>query len=75
MAACSFNGVCRDGIDQTIIACDLCGGNPKCVRFCETKAIEFLERDSVVVQKKNESLEEFRELIKLVEGAPQSGLD
>lgn len=74
-AACSFNGICRDSIDQTIIACDLCGGDPMCVRFCETKAIEFLERDSVVVQKKNESLQEFRELIKLVEDCSQSGLD
>ena len=66
MAACSFSGIGHDAVDQTIIACDLCGGEPNCVRFCETKAIEFLEQDSIVVQDKNESLQEFRELIKLL---------
>ena len=75
MAACSFSGIGRDAVDQTIIACDLCGGEPNCVRFCETKAIEFLEKDSIVVQNKNESLQEFRELIKLVEDCSQAGLD
>jgi Fe-S-cluster-containing hydrogenase component 2 len=23
--------------------CDLCGGDPQCVRFCETKAIDYVD--------------------------------
>jgi len=75
MAACPFKGISRDGIDQTMIVCDLCGGDPKCVRSCETKAIEFLETDSVVLEKKNESLQESRTLLKLVDGCSQSAPD
>jgi Fe-S-cluster-containing hydrogenase component 2 len=58
IAACPFNGIYRDGMDEKIIACDLCDGDPKCVKYCETKAIEFLEKDPVAVQKKKDSQKE-----------------
>lgn len=64
---CPFKGIYFDSIDDKIINCDLCGGDPKCVMFCETRAIEFLEKDSVAIQKKRDSLQELERLLKLTE--------
>lgn len=46
--ACPFGGTLVD-IDNRIMRCDLCGGDPQCVKFCETKAIEFLTPDEIVL--------------------------
>ena len=67
LAACPFKGIYCDDIDEKIIACDLCGGDPKCVKYCETKAIEFLVKDSVATQKKKKSLQQLEELLKLLQ--------
>ena len=67
IAACPFKAIYRDDIDENIIACDLCGGDPNCVKYCETKAIEFLEKDSAAIQKKKKSLQELEKLLKLMQ--------
>jgi carbon-monoxide dehydrogenase iron sulfur subunit len=66
IAACPFKGIYRDGIEKRIIACDLCGGDPKCVAYCETKAIEFLEKDTVAMERKKKSLQQLEALLKLM---------
>ena len=38
-----------------VFKCDLCGGDPQCVRFCDVKAIDFVETGAVVARKKRES--------------------
>jgi Fe-S-cluster-containing hydrogenase component 2 len=67
ITACPFKGIYFDRIDDKIIKCDLCDGDPKCVTFCETRAIEFLEKDSAALQKKKDSLQELERLLKLAE--------
>jgi len=67
VAACPFKAIYFDRIDEKIITCNLCGGHPKCVTYCETKSIEFIERDSAAIQKKKESLQELEQLLKRVE--------
>jgi len=67
IAACPFKGIYSDSIDEKIIACDLCDGDPKCVMYCETKAIEFLKKDSAGIQKKKISLQELERLLKLLQ--------
>lgn len=64
VAACPFGGIHLDETDQKIIACDLCGGDPKCAEFCETKAIEYLEKDPAAIQGNPDSVREFQELLK-----------
>jgi anaerobic carbon-monoxide dehydrogenase iron sulfur subunit len=66
IAACPFRGIYRDDVDEKIIACDLCGGDPNCVKYCETKAIEFLEKNSGAIQKKKKLLKELEGLLKLI---------
>lgn len=65
--ACPFKGIYFDRMEDKIIHCDLCGGDPKCVMFCETRAIEFVEKDSVALQKKRDSHPELERLLKLTE--------
>ena len=34
-------------IDRKVIKCDLCDGDPQCVRFCDVKAVDFVEPQRV----------------------------
>ncbi len=67
ITACPYKGIYFDGIDDKVIKCDLCGGDPKCVMFCQTRALEFLEKDPVGIQKKKDSLKELEGCLKLME--------
>jgi Fe-S-cluster-containing hydrogenase component 2 len=52
ITACPYKGIFFDGMDDKVIKCDLCGGDPKCVIFCETRAIEFLEKILLPLKRK-----------------------
>ena len=52
ITACPYKGIFFDGVDDKVIKCDLCGGDPKCVIFCETRAIEFLEKILLPLKRK-----------------------
>lgn len=51
------------------IKCDLCGGDPLCVKMCPTHAIEFVEVNDFTLEKKKNGAEYLvaNELIKLKE--------
>ena len=51
VSACPMGGVDFSDKEGKILRCDLCDGNPICVDYCETKAIQFIERDSVQIEK------------------------
>jgi Fe-S-cluster-containing hydrogenase component 2 len=48
----SFNS-----IDKQIFKCDLCDGDPQCVRFCDVKAVDLLEEEDVSILKKRMAAE------------------
>jgi carbon-monoxide dehydrogenase iron sulfur subunit len=62
---CPFRGIYFDRTDDKIIACDFCGGDPQCVTFCETRAIEFLDKGAVGLEKEGDAVKEFEALLKL----------
>jgi Fe-S-cluster-containing hydrogenase component 2 len=39
----------RDQRDFTVAKCDLCDGNPQCVAFCPTAAIEYINADTASI--------------------------
>lgn len=45
--ACPFGHISFDSEAGICRKCDLCGGDPQCVRFCETKAL-FYERPEII---------------------------
>ena len=42
-------------IDRKVIKCDLCDGDPQCVRYCEVKAIEFVDEGDLGLHKSREA--------------------
>jgi len=51
MAVCPFGCINFNTIDRKVFKCDLCDGDPICVRFCQHKALEYLEVDEQSVVK------------------------
>lgn len=41
MVACPFGAIAYDADRRKPIKCDLCSGDPKCVKFCEPQALSF----------------------------------
>jgi Fe-S-cluster-containing hydrogenase component 2 len=43
VAVCPFGAMSYNALTQKVMKCDLCDGDPQCVRFCETKAIRYAD--------------------------------
>ena len=59
VTVCPFGAMSFDVISQKVIKCDLCGGDPQCVRFCLEKAVDYIDADRLSVLKKKEAAERF----------------
>jgi len=55
VAVCPFGAMNFNIKDKQVFKCDLCDGEPQCVRFCEEKAIDYLEMDDVSIYKKRDA--------------------
>ncbi len=55
VAVCPFGAMGFNSIDRKVFKCDLCGGEPQCVRFCEVKCVEYVDVDDVAVLKKKDA--------------------
>ena len=55
VAVCPFGAMNFNIKDKQVFKCDLCDGDPQCVRFCEEKAIDFIEVDDVSIYKKRDA--------------------
>ncbi|OIP92382.1 MAG: electron transporter [Syntrophobacterales bacterium CG_4_8_14_3_um_filter_58_8] len=54
VSICPFGAMNYNKTTRKVFKCDLCGGDPQCVRFCEANAIEFVTADVVSSLKKRE---------------------
>ncbi|MBI5441841.1 MAG: 4Fe-4S dicluster domain-containing protein [Deltaproteobacteria bacterium] len=43
VAVCPFGAMNFNADTQKVFKCDLCDGDPQCVRFCDVKAVDFVE--------------------------------
>ncbi len=43
VAVCPFGSMRFDETQRKVIKCDLCDGDPTCVKFCQHKAIQYLD--------------------------------
>ena len=55
VGVCPFGAMNFNIKDKQVFKCDLCDGDPQCVRFCEVKAIEYLEVDDMSIYKKRDA--------------------
>jgi carbon-monoxide dehydrogenase iron sulfur subunit len=57
VVVCPFGAMNYNPIDKKVFKCDLCDGDPQCVRFCEEKAVDFVELEDISIIKKREAAE------------------
>ena len=57
VAVCPFGAIGFDTLAEKTIKCDLCDGDPQCARFCEPKAIQYVEATTVSDAKKRATAE------------------
>jgi Fe-S-cluster-containing hydrogenase component 2 len=58
--ACFFGAIKlrkEDGKRKAFV-CDLCGGDPMCAKFCDTRAIAYVPEEQIILAKKSESMRE-----------------
>jgi Fe-S-cluster-containing hydrogenase component 2 len=41
--------------DRRVLKCDVCDGDPQCVRFCEVQAVEFIDAGEVAIRKSRQA--------------------
>lgn len=57
VVVCPFGAMNFNVIDRRVFKCDLCDGEPQCVRFCDVKAVEYVDADAVAIDKKRVAAE------------------
>lgn len=45
MAVCPFGAMRYDTARHRVFKCELCGGDPQCVKLCPQEALKFLPKD------------------------------
>lgn len=51
VSVCPFGAMSFNATDRRVLKCDICDGDPQCVRFCDVKAVEFVEANDVSIIK------------------------
>jgi carbon-monoxide dehydrogenase iron sulfur subunit len=57
VAVCPFGAMNFSGLDRKVFKCDLCDGDPQCVRFCDVKAVDYVDPERVSTSKKRAAAE------------------
>ena len=57
VAVCPFGAMNFNVKDKEVFKCDLCDGDPQCVRFCDVDAITYIEVDEVAMEKQRNAAE------------------
>jgi len=55
-----------DVLANKVIKCDFCDGDPQCVRFCETGAIQYVDASVVSTIKQRTAAEKFSGIMQKV---------
>jgi len=63
--ACPFGVIFFSEQEQKAVKCELCDGDPQCVSFCVTKALEFREPEAKTAGKRRALAEKLKEIYQL----------
>jgi len=61
--ACPWGSIKLNHTAKEIIKCDMCGGDPECVKVCQAKALEFVEVEDVVLDKQHRNTIHYKEIV------------
>jgi len=62
--ACPFGAMGWNPERGRVFKCDLCHGDPQCVRFCDMKAVDYVETSRLQAGKMREAAESYSELMR-----------
>lgn len=65
--ACPVGGINIDPVTDTAFKCDLCGGDPECVKVCDPEAIKYVSKDMLDLSLKRAKSEKITELFNLMQ--------
>jgi len=57
MEACSLGGITIHPEKKTVMICDLCGGEPLCVKYCANETLVFLKPEEYTVAKSRDLID------------------
>jgi Fe-S-cluster-containing hydrogenase component 2 len=60
---CPFGAIGFNPVSRKVYKCDQCDGEPTCVKFCETKAIQYVDASAINLRKSRESAQKLSELL------------
>jgi len=63
IAVCPFGAMSFDILGEKVIKCDLCGGDPVCVKFCETQAIQYVDASKLSLAKQRTAAEKLSRIL------------
>jgi Fe-S-cluster-containing hydrogenase component 2 len=63
IAICPFGCMSFDSIHKRVFKCELCNGDPMCVRFCQHDALRYVEADEQSFVKRKATAEKFSGLM------------
>ena len=66
IAVCPFGAMSFDVLGEKVIKCDLCGGDPVCVKFCETQAIQYVDASKLSLAKQRTAAEKLSSILQKV---------
>ena len=55
VSVCPFGAMSFNTTDRRVLKCDVCDGDPQCVRFCDVKAVDFVEANDVSIIKSRQA--------------------
>jgi len=64
MMVCPFGAISFDPIGKRVFKCDQCGGEPICVRFCETEALQYVDVTAVRARKSWDRAQKLSEVVR-----------
>lgn len=64
--ACPIGGISIDPVNNTAFKCDLCGGDPECVKYCDIEALTYVSLDKLDQSMKRSKSSKISELYALM---------
>jgi carbon-monoxide dehydrogenase iron sulfur subunit len=61
--ACPYENIRKNSDCEEMIKCDLCGGDPECVKYCAYEALTYVDETNENVEKLKRIKEEIRQLV------------
>ena len=73
--ACPFGAMSYDVVFKKVIKCDLCDGDPLCVKFCPVEVIDYIDANNVNFRKMRNAAYRFADLVSNVQGKEEENKD